>query len=127
MESTIIIYPMFLTDNEFYKLTLVKDSLTELEKSIIDISCDHSRLQGIRLVNCILDLGEIIKYRNIKGYKWNSYILSMIIIKLTYISKVIKDCKIVEAYQIAECSENNLLILTHIFESNYSLYLINLY
>ena len=89
METTPLIFSINFSEDQFTSLDLIRNVLADAILDINEISVCNQKLLQVSLSQSVLDLKEIIKFRNIKGYRWNSYVLRMAILKLTYIIEVI--------------------------------------
>lgn len=89
-----LIFQVVFEESELKTIDSIRLSLADLIIEVNEISVCNRKLLGIELSRVVLDLREILScnYRN--GYKWNSYVLRMAILKLSYIYEVLKaeDC-----------------------------------
>lgn len=86
-----LIFPIVFSDDDFKTLDTFKDVLTDLITELNEISVCNPKMLGLGFYNVLQDLKEVIRYRNAKGYKWNSYLLRLILVKLEYVNEVLKD------------------------------------
>lgn len=77
-----LIFKMTLRESDYEDLLTILDTLV----SIFKVESQHLRnvhlAHKFNLMPCILDVNEIIKYKNIKGYIYNSYVLGLLTCKL---------------------------------------------
>lgn len=121
-----LIFSINFSEDQFNSLDMIRNVLTDLILDINEISVCNRKLLQVSLSQSVLDLKEIIMYINIKGYRWNSYVLRMTILKLTYIIEVLraddreKHCLILNDIEV--CLEGLTYILSSSFEE-YQAYL----
>ena len=120
METTPLIFSINFSEWQFTTLDLIRNLLADIILEINEISVCNRKLLQVSLSQSVLDLKEIIKYRNIKGYRWNSYVLRMTIIKLTYIIEVLNaenhELHKGLIYELTECLHGLEFILNQSFE-----------
>jgi len=111
MNSNYLIYPCVLTNDQFEELRFVKEKLEEvLNFQAIN---DQKRVDKANYYvgQIIRDLSEIVSNHNSNGYRYNSYLLNMICVKLSYVH---------ELYQII-ASENIGWVIILLSETNYQI------
>jgi len=100
-----------LSDNQFDELRFAKEKLEEvLNFKAIN---DQKRVDKANYYvgQIIRDLSEIVSNHNSNGYRYNSYLLNMLCLKLSYVH---------ELYQLIN-SENTGWVLILLSEINYSI------
>lgn len=109
-----LIFPVIFSDEQFQKLDQIRNILTEMIIELNEISVCNRKLLQVDLSRSVFDINEIISYRNIKGYRWNSYILRMSILKMEYIIEVLSH----------EDQQKHLMLLSDLKNSQNSMLLI---
>jgi hypothetical protein len=111
MNSNYLIYPCVLTNDQFEELRFTKEKLQE----ILDFQAinDQKRVDKANYYvgQIIRDLSELVSNHNSNGYRYNSYLLNMLCVKLSYVH---------ELYQIIN-SESKGWIINLLSESNYTI------
>ena len=97
MEIRPLVFECVLNDQELYHLNQIKNNLAEclINLHATAIGCEKLLYPKIELT--LLDLREIINNAAIKGYKWNSYILQMVLLKTAYIMSILENMESNEA------------------------------
>lgn len=111
MTINYLIFPCVLSDNQFDELRFAKEKLEEvLNFKAIN---DQKRVDKANYYvgQIIRDLSEIVSNHNSNGYRYNSYLLNMLCLKLSYVH---------ELYQLIN-SENTGWVLILLSEINYSI------
>jgi hypothetical protein len=88
--SKYLIYPCVLTDND---LELIKVQGINVSKCLIECSETGMKQKeniNYHLTKVVMDIQEIVLNRNLKGYRYNSYLLNMIELKLTYVYELMR-------------------------------------
>lgn len=102
MENRPLIFNCILNEVEIFKLQEIKnklaDSLFELHRTAI--GCD--RLLHAKIELTILDLREVLNSKNLKGYAWTSYILSLLLLKIYYIMSILEPMESLQATELFE-------------------------
>lgn len=89
MFTKYLIYPMVISDHDF---DLIKGSCTVLKNMNFDrltslVNCKQSVVY--HLAQAVLDLEEVISNHNGRGYRYNSFVLNMAAIKLTFVLEIL--------------------------------------
>ena len=84
METKFLIFPCVLTSEDITILKNVYQDFSELIIKLDSISELKPKFDKVRLTLVLFDLRELFLNENISGYRWNSYCLNMVIVKLTY-------------------------------------------
>ena len=89
MSTHYLIFPLVLSEESFIRLA------TEIVQ-LDNLNFDNINWKGSRVKNmiyythsAIFDLREILRNRNTRGYRFNSYLLNMITLKLTFIKELL--------------------------------------
>lgn len=85
-----LIFPVVLQPLHLQTIDKLRNSLADMIIEVNEISVCNRKLLGVELSRIALDFRELLSNSNSKGYKWNSYVLRMAILKLNYIYEVIK-------------------------------------
>ena len=89
MNSKLFIFPITLTDNDFLTLSEIRTNLTLNWDERIDKlnTCKQNIIYY--LAKACIDIQEIITNKNSKGYRYNSYLLNISMIKLEYVVQLL--------------------------------------
>ena len=89
MNSKLFIFPITLTDDNFLTLSEIRQNLTQEWDDKIDnlSSCKQNIIYY--LAKACIDIQEIITNKNSKGYRYNSYLLNISMIKLEYVVQLL--------------------------------------
>lgn len=90
METKFLIFPCVLTSQDQETIKQVYSDLGSIIESLQTISELKSKFDKVRLPLVLFDLREIISNLNINGYRWNSYCLNMILVKLTFYLQILE-------------------------------------
>lgn len=105
METKFLVFPCPLTSGDIVILKDTFESLTDLILRLDKITELKPKFDKVRLPLVAMDLKEILHSSNYAGYRYNSYCLNMIIVKLAYhlsvlesagsfmLDEIIIDCK----------------------------------
>jgi hypothetical protein len=122
MNSIPIIFQCVFSDEQFTQLREIKDELTDSIIELNDISVGNPRLLKLNLPFLLLDFKEMISYRNCRGYKWNSYILTLLICKLDYIVATVKESADLNSINLVDNYNNIVSSLKFIKSDCYNSY-----
>jgi len=90
MESTYLIFPMVLSDNQFKQISDVISNLSKMSFNKLTSLPIGSHDIIYYLAKAIIDLEEVIRNKNSRGYRYNSYILNLAALKLSFIAELIE-------------------------------------
>jgi len=119
MESRPLIFQCVFTDEEFKKLEKIRDTLADLIFDIHEVSVSNFKLLPVKFEFTLLDFRDILIYRNAKGYKWNSYTLSIVLLKMDYIYEVLKDSTDIISNHICTVLQDEAVKLLEILATKY--------
>jgi hypothetical protein len=90
MKSNYLIYPMVLSDSDFVLLKNAASDLRNLNFERISSlrNCSHNFIYYLAMA--ILNLEEVITNSNSRGYRYNSYVLNMAYLKLSFAAELIE-------------------------------------
>jgi hypothetical protein len=91
MKANYLIFPMVLNDYDFQTITNCLSLINSLNFSAIDSLSSHFHNIIYSIAKASIDLSEMLTNKNCKGYRYNSYILNMAILKLTFASEIIEN------------------------------------
>jgi hypothetical protein len=91
MKSNYLIYPMVLSDYDFQTITNCLSLINSLNFNGIDSLSPNFHHIIYSVAKASLDLQEMITNKNTRGYRYNSYVLNMAILKLTFVSELIEN------------------------------------
>lgn len=84
MSNHFLIYPCVFNDQEYETLRTEFENCTNYLLKLNEITYLKPKFDAIRFPMLLLDFSEVLRYRNKRGYKFNSYILNMLILKIEY-------------------------------------------
>lgn len=120
-----LIFSVVLQPLHLQTIDKLRNSLADMIIEVNEISVCNKKLLGVELSRIALDFRELLSNSNTKGYKWNSYVLRMAILKLNYMYEVIKkeDLKKYDALLMDLAITETLLseILFECFNENQSI------
>lgn len=123
MEAKYLIYPCVFSEDEFNSLRSVESVVNEL---FMEVSVKEQKLiENINhyLAKALTDLKEIVNNKNCKGYRYNSYLLNMVELKLTYVYELMRKVDVSRVNnQLSKISEA-IYITGLILDSSYRNYL----
>ena len=84
MRPRFLIFPCVLTDEQFEIIAKVRNSLNECHLELTTMCMLNPQVKYLK-VDCIVnDLSEVLKNKIEKGWRYNSYVLNLAIVKLDY-------------------------------------------
>lgn len=89
MEHSTLIFPIIFTDLEFDLITIERDRLADSLILLHELGQEHPSLLKTKIELAILDLNEIINRHNVTGYKWTSYVVSILLIKIQFLISIL--------------------------------------
>ena len=103
MNTKLFIFPITLTDDNFETLSQIRENLVcnwDDHTNVIN-SCKQNIIYY--LAKACIDIQEIITNKNSKGYRYNSYLLNISMIKLGYVVQLLmKNDKAALKHQIEQ-------------------------
>ncbi len=122
MASIYFIYPVVISDEHFSRLVKEIDVLQKTNFDLIsDVKVNHKSM-AIILAQAILDIEEVVTNKNTKGYRYNSYLLNMVNLKITFCIETLRakhDEKFtILIYNLETCINVNQTILLESEELN---------
>lgn len=85
-----LIFQVVLNQVQLQTIDRLRNDLADMIIEVNEISVCNRKLLGVELSKIALDFRELIGNANTKGYKWNSYVLRMAILKINYIATILK-------------------------------------
>ena len=85
MTTKYLIFPIVFCDNDFEKFLVVKNEITSMDFNKLANAKKCRENIVYHLAKAAIDLEEIIKNKNSKGYRYNSYLLNMAALKLSFV------------------------------------------
>jgi hypothetical protein len=120
MPTIPLIFPCIFSDEQFKVLDHIRHELADHLITSHVITCYSPKSITHDLAQTIFDIREIMAYRNKRGYKFNSYVLRMAMLKLTFISETLSDVHKQEAAQVIEIVDNCIRVIYSILLTNYT-------
>jgi len=85
MSTKFLIYPLCFDENDFQIFKEYRNKFTALSFDKLSCLVKCHRNVIYYLAKSIIDIDEILSNKNTKGYRYNSYLLNIIVLKLEYI------------------------------------------
>lgn len=90
MTTHFLIFPMVLNDKDLETLKTITKQLTEFNYQKLTMLRNCRQNIIYYLAKAIIALQDVIKAKNTSGYRWTSYNLNMILLKLEFINELMK-------------------------------------
>lgn len=116
MKSQFLIFDCIFNDQELSLLNREKYNLSDMLINLHSLSIGNTKLLSTKLELTLLDMRELVNYKNARGYKWNSYILAMLILKLEYLVNILEPLKEQAAQDLFLKMLDSYTTLSELFE-----------
>ena|SRR4030042_583446 len=120
--SKYLIFPCLLSDEEFITIKHQRDLVSKCVIEHLQVGMKQKENINYHLARVIIDIEEVVSNRNLHGYRYNSYLLNMIELKLIYIYELMRkldhDVLMKEITIIAE----SCFIFASLIDSSYDSY-----
>ena len=121
MKTNFLVYSMLLTDQDFIDLEKQGTVLRKLNFDRLTRITTFKNSVIYYLAHAILDIQELLGKKNNRGYTYNSYVLNLAIIKLTFVCEIINAKGLPYLKEERDIILNSIKILTKILDEAYEL------
>jgi len=119
MKPRFLIFPCLLTDEQFQIIQSVKESLAKCHYELTVLCSLNPEVRYLKIDCIVTDLSEILKNRIDKGWRYNSYVLNLAVVKLDYVITIVNldlcpECKVLHTELL-----HSLEVLSQILSDSY--------
>jgi len=110
MKPRFFIFPCILSDVQFEMITEIRDQINSCKNDLCIAGMLHPHFNILKIDCIVNDLSEVLKNQIAKGWRYNSYVLNLSIVKLDYLLTLINvesnitctemHAKIVHCYEV---------------------------
>lgn len=86
-----LIFKVILQPVHLQTIDKLRNLLADMIIEVNEISVCNRKLLGVELSRIALDFRELMNNCYVNGYKWNSYVIRMAILKINYVYKIIEE------------------------------------
>ena len=90
MSPKFFIFPCVISDEDFNLINQIREQLVTCHSDLTVMCLFNTNIRYVNIDHIVTDLSEVLRNRIVKGYRYNSYILNISIVKLDYILTVIR-------------------------------------